>query len=209
MNTRICWYCKTEFPLTRDYFYKDSRDIHGLQKRCITCNKKTNKRFSEKNNDYFSIKGKERYHNIKKENPKYNKERYSIYREQYLKRRKEWSMSEYGRLYNIFQAAKERSSRKKIPFDISFDDVVKMYNDQKGLCSLSGLKLVTNELRESNKHYYPYAPSIDKIDPSKGYVLSNIRIVAVIVNLALNQFGDDVFDIMCKSYIEKKYNIKF
>lgn len=208
METRICWICKTEYPLTREFFYKDSKDKSGLQKRCIECNKKTNKRFSEKNPEYSSDKGKERYHKVKGDNPSYNKERYSIYREQYLKRRKEWSSSEYGRLYNIYCAAKQRSSKKKIPFSISFDDVIKMFNDQQGLCSLSGMKLITNEIREEGKNYYPYAPSIDKIDPTKGYVLDNIRIVSVIVNLSLNTFGDVVFDEMCKSYIEKKYNIK-
>jgi hypothetical protein len=208
MEKRVCWVCKTEYPLTREFFYKDSRHKSGLQKRCIDCNKKTNKKFSDNNPEYSSDKGRERYHKVKADNPSYNKERYSTYREQYLKRRKEWSKSEYGRLYDIYRAAKERSSKKKLPFDITFDDVIKMFNDQQGYCSLSGMKLVTNETRESGSNFYPYAPSIDKLDPSKGYVLGNIRIVAVIVNLALNSFGDTVFDEMCKAYIEKQYSIK-
>jgi hypothetical protein len=208
METRVCWICKTEYPLSREFFYKDSKHKSGLQKRCIDCNKKTNKRFINNNPEYCSDKGKERYHKVKSDNPSYNKERYSIYREQYLKRRKEWSSSEYGRLYNIYCAAKQRSSKKKTPFSITFDDVIKMFNDQQGLCSLSGMKLITNETRKEGKNYYPYAPSIDKIDPAKGYVLGNIRIVSVIVNLSLNTFGDLIFDEMCRAYIEKQYNIK-
>ena len=205
---RVCWICKTEYPLDRDHFYKDSKDKSGFQKRCIECNKKTNKRYIEKNPDYFPNKGKERYHNEKSINPNYNKNRYSKYKEQYLKYRKDWKLTEYGRIYDIFSAAKSRSLKKKIPFDLTFEDVIKMYHEQDNKCALTGLALITNEQREEGIHYYPFAPSIDKIDPSKGYVLGNIRIVAVITNLALNGFGDRIFDQMCRAYIEKNYNIK-
>jgi hypothetical protein len=204
---RLCWICKTEYPLNREHFYKDSKDSKGFQKRCIECNKKTNKRYLNNNPEYFQDKSKERYEKVKEDNPNYNRDRYSLYREQYLKRRKDWCLSEYGRLYNLFDAARSRSKKKNIPFNLTMDSVIKMFDDQDGKCAITGIKLITDEPREANKNFYPYAPSIDKIDPEKGYVLYNIRIVAVIVNLSLNSFGDSVFDTMCKAYILKQYNI--
>jgi hypothetical protein len=41
--------------------------------------------------------------------------------------------------------------------------------------------------------YRPFAPSLDRINAAQGYSLGNVRLVAVIVNAALNQWGDAAF----------------
>jgi hypothetical protein len=201
---RKCWICQQEYPTTAEFFYKDKNDKYGFSKRCKECNKIANKRYREKNPDYFSKKCLEAYQKRKLENPKYNVDRYSKYREQYLSRRKNWSASEYGRLYDIFSAARTRAKKKKIEFDLTMDFVIKMFSNQGSLCALTGLKLNTG-FKQKGNNWNPYCPSIDKIDSEKGYTKDNIRIVSVIANLSLNQFGDIVFDEMCRSYINKKY----
>lgn len=45
----------------------------------------------------------------------------------------------------------------------------------------------------------PFAPSIDRIDNTKGYTLDNVRIVCTIANMARNTFSDDDFYTMCKA----------
>ena len=203
---RKCWICKDEFPLTSDFFYKDKKDKNGFQKRCKNCNKITNKRYINKNPEYFKEKSIIAYKKIKSENPNYNVDRYSKYREQYLFRRKEWSSSEYGRLYDIFSAARTRAKNKNLIFDLTLDFIFKMFDNQNGVCSLTGLKLDTGfKIRGVN--FNPYAPSLDKIDANKGYIRDNVRIVSVIANLSLNGFGDLIFDEMCRSYVNKKYGI--
>lgn len=39
---------------------------------------------------------------------------------------------------------------------------------------------------------HPFAPSLDRIDSSKGYTLSNTRLVCVASNFCMNQWGDGV-----------------
>lgn len=35
----------------------------------------------------------------------------------------------------------------------------------------------------------PFAPSIDRIDPARGYTLGNIRVVSAIANMAMSDWG--------------------
>jgi hypothetical protein len=107
----------------------------------------------------------------------------------------------------MFSAARTRATKKNLEFDLTPDFVFEMYNNQNGLCSLTGLKLDT-QLKLNNVNYNPYAPSLDRIDANKGYTKENVRVVSVIANLSLNGFGDVVFDEMCRSYVNKKYGIK-
>jgi phage/plasmid-like protein (TIGR03299 family) len=94
---------------------------------------------------------------------------------------------------------------KKVDFKITFDELLDLFNSQSKRCSLTGLKFDFNPI--GKKEWNPYAPSLDRIIPKFGYVNGNIRLVLVIVNLALNVFGDEVFDHMCRSYIFNKYMI--
>ena len=49
----------------------------------------------------------------------------------------------------------------------------------------------------------PYAPSFDRLDCSRGYEASNIRIVLCAVNLALSNWGDEVFHHIALGYTRK------
>jgi predicted molibdopterin-dependent oxidoreductase YjgC len=77
---------------------------------------------------------------------------------------------------------------------------LKSCEEQNGKCKLTNIDF-TFKLKETQKNFNPFNPSIDRIDSSKGYTKDNVRIVCVIVNLALNEFGEENFKIMCQSYI--------
>jgi hypothetical protein len=50
----------------------------------------------------------------------------------------------------------------------------------------------------------PFSPSLDRIDCTQGYVAGNVRLVCLIVNFALNTFGDDAFLEMCRAVVKNK-----
>jgi hypothetical protein len=64
------------------------------------------------------------------------------------------------------------------------------YESQGKVCAITGL-----ELDPADKWY---KPSLDRIDPSLGYTVDNIRIVAWIVNHARSDLTDDEFLTMCR-----------
>jgi len=51
----------------------------------------------------------------------------------------------------------------------------------------------------------PVGPSIDRIDSNKGYTAANCRLVLTCVNMALNDWGLKVFDMIALAYVAKKY----
>ncbi len=50
----------------------------------------------------------------------------------------------------------------------------------------------------------PWAPSVDRIDSSKGYVPGNVRLVCVAANLAMNEWGEDVLARVARAYVEAR-----
>ena len=57
-----------------------------------------------------------------------------------------------------------------------------------GKCQLTGLPF--DLLQEQTTFQNPYAPSLDRIDSSLGYLDSNVRVVLAAVNRALGQEGE-------------------
>ncbi len=192
-----CWVCKKFKNL--EEFYKDSTTIDNLQKACKICQKERNKKYNQENKKYFEQKNKETYQKSNLNNPKYNHNRYVLYKNEYLKRQDFLLKSARGRLYSIFDAARTRSKKYKLEFIITLQDILDLYEIQNKKCLLTNIDFSLERKGRKNKN--PFAPSIDRINSEKGYTKNNIRLVCVIVNLALNNFGDIIFDKMCKEYI--------
>ena len=74
-----------------------------------------------------------------------------------------------------------------------------MYLTQNKKCTLTKIDFVFEKVKTSKR---PFAPSIDRVDSTLGYVKGNVRLVCTIVNIALNEFGDEIFGKMCEAYVE-------
>jgi hypothetical protein len=92
---------------------------------------------------------------------------------------------EENRISALLTAARYRSRQRGLPFDL--DEYRQQLADrlQKMECELTGIPLDLKTPRAWN------APSIDRIRPEAGYVISNVRIVAFAVNVMMNTWGED------------------
>lgn len=61
---------------------------------------------------------------------------------------------------------------------------------EKGVCELSGI--VIERVAPGDYRTHPFAPSLDRIQPSKGYTKENVRLVCFAVNRARSDWGDEV-----------------
>jgi len=74
---------------------------------------------------------------------------------------------------SLYQAAKTRAKRDRLPFSITIHDIV-----IPDTCPLLGIPLIRNRGNGPG----PNSPSLDKINPALGYVKGNIQIISFMAN---------------------------
>lgn len=89
------------------------------------------------------------------------------------------------RLRLILKWVRSRAKRKGIPFDLRFEDVLRMVDDQGGCCARSGLPFVYAGGESAT------SPSVDRIDPAGGYTRDNVQIVLNMYNMAKSTVTDE------------------
>lgn len=98
--------------------------------------------------------------------------------------------------------ASKRGAKFGREFSISYDWAINQIEAQDFKCALTGIPFFMRVSGEWGRH--PFAPSIDRINSSKGYVEGNCRVVAVAVNIALADWGEDVFRRIAEGYVAQK-----
>lgn len=91
----------------------------------------------------------------------------------------------------IYEDAKERARKTGAELGITRADVERLYEEQGGRCAVTGLPFRNNHQHEWRAN--PYKVSLDRIDSARGYVLGNVRLVLWGVNLALSDWGAEVY----------------
>jgi hypothetical protein len=75
-------------------------------------------------------------------------------------------------------------------FSITLEDLKNLWNQQNGICAVTGLELIIKSF-DDNQSKSPLQASLDRIDNSKGYTKDNIRFVCLMFNYARNNFTDE------------------
>ena len=99
----------------------------------------------------------------------------------------------------MLSKARGRAAVKGLPFGLSEQWIIDTFNAQRGDCALSGIPMTFESLNGRR----PHSASIDRIDSDLGYTEINCRLVCVIVNLSLLNWGDATFISMCKAVAKK------
>lgn len=94
--------------------------------------------------------------------------------------------------------ARKRAAKKGIPFDLAVGDAEDMLGD--GTCQLTEIPFSLEKIGKRR----PFAPSLDRVTAETGYVRSNVRIVCVAVNLAINEWGESLFAYVAEQFISRR-----
>ena len=93
--------------------------------------------------------------------------------------------------------AKERSKKYNIPFNITKDYLLQLWEEQNGLCAISNIPMTHKHLEGR----VPTNVSIDQINPHKGYTIGNIQLVCMAVNQMKSDMSMEELYMFCDAVI--------
>jgi hypothetical protein len=105
--------------------------------------------------------------------------------------------------------ARERAKDKNLPFDIDLDYVRSMVGDNAELashCPVFGIPLDWSCQRNQGNSPHPFAPSMDRIDPQRGYVKGNVWIISYRANTIKSDATHEELKLVAKAVGEAIVN---
>lgn len=208
-ETRICRTCKKEKPLSE--FNKDRRHSSGYATQCKECKRAYDRARYEKikNDPEFHSKklqhGKKYRESHKEQIHKYFSE-YNM-RPEVIERKATWyqekmsKMTIEERLKLMVKRAKDRAKLKNVEFNITWEDIE--YVDT---CPILEIPLNWGETSNEGGRNID-TPSLDRINPSLGYIKGNVKIISTLANMMKSSANREQINLFCKNinkYIENE-----
>lgn len=106
------------------------------------------------------------------------------------------------RLSMMLAGARGRAKKRGLPCTLTMGDLQRLITRTYGLCEVTGVPFDT--VWRGRRGAGPWAPSIDRIENGRGYEFDNCRITTVFANMAMRDWGSDVFDVTMKHLVAKE-----
>lgn len=109
------------------------------------------------------------------------------------------SAARSGWIARTHRLMKERAARRGLPC-MRQDQLFTLLTKSAGRCEVTGLpiKLQSDVPRD------PFRASVDRMDSTRGYTTENCRIVALVVNVSLNAWGEEAVKTMARAIISRE-----
>jgi hypothetical protein len=104
------------------------------------------------------------------------------------------------RAVSMLTGARNRANKKG--FECSLTKIWIIHKLENGFCELSGIPFDFSRPTKSN--FNPLSPSIDRIDSKKGYTFDNCRVILTALNVALSEYGLDLYLEIAKKVISSQ-----
>lgn len=100
-----------------------------------------------------------------------------------------------------FARIQRTAERRGIVFNITIDEIAKLYETQDRKCAYTALPITFGRLQ----HHHETTASLDRIDSSVGYIISNVQWVHKDINTMKSIFSHEYFIHMCQLVSAKSY----
>lgn len=89
-----------------------------------------------------------------------------------------------------------RAKKRNKEINIDLDDLLEIWESQKGICPYTGLTLI--HPKNAKNHIMLYKASLDRIDSSLGYIKGNIQFISATANLAKGSMTHEEMVTFCR-----------
>lgn len=154
------------------------RKIYATEEERLEAARESRRKWGEKNREKVNDAGRKRRAEITPE----QREKERAYRKDYYQKNQAQVRANGRRSYEsnkelwILGNIRARSRAQGIPFDLTVEDI-----KPPEFCPVLGLKLERNS-KGKQAGPQPNSPSVDRIDPAKGYVKGNVIVVSHLAN---------------------------
>lgn len=97
-----------------------------------------------------------------------------------------------GLISNIKSAIRrnKKTNRKVHILDITYTDLIELYEKQQGRCYWTGIRL---DQSYNKINYHPLGISVDRLDNDEGYLKDNLVLTVRLFNLGKNRYDAEKF----------------
>ncbi len=110
-------------------------------------------------------------------------------------RHREYRLTPDGRAACLVTAAKSRSLKKGLPFDLDIKEIAQKIKN--GRCEVTGLEF------DLTKSKGAFSPSLDQIVPGAGYTADNVQVVVFIYNTCKGGFDAKDIDLFLRTFANR------
>lgn len=101
---------------------------------------------------------------------------------------------------------KGNQSTRRHEITIEKDDLKKLWLKQEGKCHWLGVDMLVEDLFVAHS---PFAPSVDRLDSSKGYHIDNIALTTRLVNKGRGAYDNSDFETKLTSLLEDRFKSEY
>lgn len=200
---RTCKNCGLEAHTDEDLkLFKTSRTSkYGKAPICKKCEKERVRKWRKDNPEYvrkYHVNNKEtenKYRETHKEHIKERKRKWRKDNPEYFRKWRESSPFKY-----VVSSIKSRTKKSGLDFDLDQEYIQQIWDECGGICPMTGVPML--KISKINDARGSSVMSVDRIDPNKGYVKENIRLVSYWYNRTRSNYSDEFTLEMCQRVID-------
>jgi hypothetical protein len=99
---------------------------------------------------------------------------------------------------DFINTAKARYKKRNLTFNLTGEQIVQKFNNQGGVCALTGLTLIFPD-SNSNFEKFNHTASLDRIDNNMGYSFDNVQFVHKLINKSRKNLTIEKYKELCKT----------
>jgi len=118
----------------------------------------------------------------------------------FIRENHRWTSTGVGQISGTLMTYLRRKAKERtLPFEITAEQLWELYNQQQGLCALSGIPITLTTIvnKQHNLDKTLMSASLDRIDNSKGYYIDNVQWIHKTLNAMRRQYSIEEYVYWC------------